>query len=276
MPPSSFVFDLAHGGQPFDIAGDLSYVDLEQLCKDLQEELISDEKIVSIREYCRRARSATGRAIMFSGMYSGLTYRGGIPEWSMMCISDPDHVKEVHEIVTDNDVENFRRLLPEIKDSVDILMLNSTDHGLQTNTILPPPVFNEVFVPYYRKVNDAIAEVAPGLKTYLHCCGAIYDIIDGIIESGFDILNPVQWPAGKQSHKEWKDKARGRIVLWGGGVNTQITLPLGSVDDVTRETTEVVAYLKQDGGYVTCAIHNILAEIPPEKIIAFYRAAAGA
>jgi hypothetical protein len=48
------------------------------------------------------------------------------------------------------------------------------------------------------------------------------------------------------------------------------------VDDVARETSEVVAYLKRDAGYVTCAIHNILAEIPPEKVIAFYKAAAGA
>ena len=212
---------------------------------------------------------------MFWGpVVAGLGFRGGIPEWSMMCISDPAHVKEVHDIVTDHAVENLRRLLPEIKDSVDILMVEAADHGLQTTTILPPPVFDDLFVPYYRKLNDAIAEIAPEVKRFLHCCGAVYDIIDGIIASGFDILNPVQWSAGKRSYKEWKDKARSRIVLWGGGINTQTTLPFGSVEDVVRETAEVVAYLKQDSGYVACPIHNILAEIPPEKIIAFYQTAA--
>jgi uroporphyrinogen decarboxylase len=121
-----------------------------------------------------------------------------------------------------------------------------------------------------------LAEIAPGVKRFLHSCGAVYDIIDHIIESGFDILNPVQWSAGKQSYRDWKNKARGRIVLWGGATNTQTTLPLGTVEDVVRETSEVVAYMKQDSGYVACAVHNILAEIPPEKIIAFYRAAAEA
>lgn len=276
MPPSSYVFDAEHGGQPFDIAGDLSYVDLDKLREDLREQLLTDEKVVSVQEYCRRVRSATGRAVMFAGPTAGLSFgaRGGIPEWSMMCISDPDHVKEVHDIVSDHAVENIRRLLPEIKDSVDILMVESNDQGLQTTTILPPPVFDDLFVPYYRKVNDAIAEIAPEVKRFLHCCGAIYDIIDGIIASGFDILNPVQWSAGNRSYKEWKDKARGRIVLWGGGINTQTTLPFGSVEDVVRETAEVVAYLKQDSGYGACVIHNILADIPPEKVIAFYQTAA--
>jgi uroporphyrinogen decarboxylase len=48
---------------------------------------------------------------------------------------------------------------------------------------------------------------------------------------------------------------------------------LGTVEDVRREVTEVVRTMSQDGGYVFCNIHNILAEIAPEKVIAMYRAA---
>ncbi len=62
--------------------------------------------------------------------------------------------------------------------------------------------------------------------------------------------------------------------MWGGGVDTQHTLPLGGVSDIEREVTEIVEYMAQDGGYVFCAIHNLLAEIPGEKIVALYRAAA--
>jgi uroporphyrinogen decarboxylase len=83
----------------------------------------------------------------------------------------------------------------------------------------------------------------------------------------------VQWSAGGHSYREWKDKCRGRLALWGGGVNTQTTLPLGSVADVKREVAEVVPYMARDSGYVFCAIHNLLAEIPPEKVLAIYRAA---
>jgi len=85
-------------------------------------------------------------------------------------------------------------------------------------------------------------------------------------------MNPVQWSAGGHSYREWKDKARGRIALWGGGVNSQTTLPHGTPADVQAEAREVAAYLAQDGGFVFCNIHNLLAEVPPEKIIALYRA----
>ncbi len=63
-------------------------------------------------------------------------------------------------------------------------------------------------------------------------------------------------------------------MLWGGGVDTQRTLPLGTVADVEREVREIVAYMRKDGGVVFTSIHNILAEIPPEKVIALYRTAA--
>jgi uroporphyrinogen decarboxylase len=118
-----------------------------------------------------------------------------------------------------------------------------------------------------------VHHLAPHLKTFLHCCGAVYDLLDSIIEAGFDALNPVQWSAGSATVQQWKDKARGRLALWGGGVNTQTTLPFGSVADVEREVQAVTRVLAADSGFVFCAIHNLLAEIPPEKVIALYRTA---
>ena len=77
----------------------------------------------------------------------------------------------------------------------------------------------------------------------------------------------------KQGYRAWKERAKGRITFWGGGVHSQATLPLGSVEDVEREVREVVPVLADGGGYIFCNIHNILAEIAPEKVIAMYRAA---
>ena len=112
------------------------------------------------------------------------------------------------------------------------------------------------------------------IKTFLHSLRRNLHLIDLIVESGFDILNPVQWSAGGQSYREWKDKARGRIALWGGGVNSQATLPLGTRGGCApRSRRGHAAAWAQDGGYVFCNIHNILAEIAPEKVIAMYRAA---
>ena len=97
-----------------------------------------------------------------------------------------------------------------------------------------------------------------------------------LIESGFDIINPFQWSAGGHSYTEWKDRVRGRATLWGGGVDAQHTLPLGTIDEVAAEARAVSRYCRTGGGYVFNNTHNLLAEVDAHKVIAMYRAAAEA
>ena len=276
MPLHSYVFDAEHGGEPLDLNGELRREDPEKLRRELEREVFTRERVRSIGRYCARARSSTDRALLFSGLSMGFFFRGGMANWSMLCLTDPAYVREVHEVLTEHALRQVRALVPEIAHSVDILMLNMDDLGTQTGLIMPPRLFGELYVPYYRAVNDKIHRIAPRMKTFLHCCGAIYDILEEIIASGFDILNPVQWSAGRRSYREWKDRCRGRIALWGGGVDTQHILPWKSPEQLRGVVREVVAYLKQDSGYVFCAIHNLLAEITPEKILAIYQEAASA
>ena len=273
MLTNSFVFNTEHAGQPLDLVGEIVLPDVEKLKTDLQKGLLTDAQVQASAAHLRKVRAATDRAILFNGVGAGLGFPGGMAAYSMLCLTEPELVKELHALRMAAAVENLRRLLPAIADSVDVIMVSADDQGIQTSTILPPPVFRELYVPYYRQANDAIHAVAPGVKTFLHCCGAVYDILDDIIAAGFDVLNPVQWSAGGRSYREWKDKCRGRIALWGGGVNTQTTLPRGTVAAVAREAGEAAAYLGGDNGYVFCAIHNLLAEVPPEKVLALYRAA---
>jgi uroporphyrinogen decarboxylase len=277
MVSASYVFDEAHGGQPVDWTGELPMYDLKQYRKDVERRVLTDEQVVSIRELCKRVRESSDRAVFMSeGSVSpdiSIHAHGGMAVFPILCLTEPDYVHELHEITMDVALRNIRMLMPEIAPYVDVVMASADDWGTQNSTIASPVIFRNLFLPYRRRINDEFHRVAPPVKIFLHSCGAIYDIIDLIIEAGFDILNPVQWCAGKRSFREWKDKARGRIALWGGGVNSQVTLPLGSVADVERETREVVSYLKQDSGYVFCNIHNILAEIAPEKVIAMYRVA---
>lgn len=274
MVPSSYVFDDVEGDEQTDImSGDLMKEDLSLIEEELKSLLLSAERIESIAEYCRKARESTDRAIMFNGLSMGLKFRKGMAYWSMLCLTDPDHVMSVHELITAHYLKNLNALIPAIAPYIDIIMTNSDDQGTQNATILPPEVFRSLYVPYYRRVNDCLHELAPELKTFLHSCGAIYPIIDDIIDAGFDVLNPVQWNAGSHSFREWKNKARGRITLWGGGINAQKTLPLGNLDEIAAETEEICSCLNEDGGFVFNSIHNILAEIEPEKIITMYRTA---
>lgn len=275
MPVNSFVFDEEHGGQPIYLDGEIPKDDLEAVREQLLKQQPSDEQISEFAKYCKKVRESTNRAVFLARWISndiGIIWRGGIGIFPVLCLTEPGYVAALHKLITDFAVERIRRLLPAIKDYVDIVMMSADDWGTQNSLIASPDIFRTLFLPYMRKVNNECKRIAPEVKIFMHNCGAVYPLIDMIIEAGFDILNPVQWSAGQHSYRQWKEKCRGRIALWGGGVNAQATLPMGTVEEIKTEVREVVHCLSERGGYVFNSIHNITAEIPPEKIIAMYDA----
>lgn len=276
MPPGAYVFNSEHAGQPLILDGDLPRPDLKQVRQDLANGLLTDEKIRSLRDTFKRVRDCSDRAVFFWGQLNmGLCIHGygGLAVFPVLCLEDPDFIHELHALHLEYALKNVRSLLPEIKDYVDIVGTDADDWGNQNSLMASPATFRDLFLPYRQRHNAEIHRLAPGVKTFLHSCGALYDILDLIIQTGTDILNPVQWPAGSRTPRQWKDKVRGKMSLWGGGIDSQHTLPLGTLADVQREVARNVATLTEGGGYVFANIHNLLAEISPEKIIAIYRAA---
>ncbi len=276
MVSASYVFDAPHGGQPLILEDDLPKENLKRFRRRLEKGYLRDEQIKQISEICRQVRGSTDRAVFLNegSLNAPISIHGygGLAVFPVLCLLEPDYVHELHQLATDYALHNIRALLPEIKDYVDIIMMSADDWGSQNNTFASPQVYRDLFLPYRRRVNDACHSLAPDTKLFLHSCGAIYNLIDLIAESGFDILNPVQWPAGGHTYQEWKERARGKISLWGGGLDAQHTLTNASPAEIQAEARAVADYLGQGGGYVFCNIHNLLAEVPPEKILALYRA----
>jgi uroporphyrinogen decarboxylase len=280
MPPTSYVFNADHSGQPMlEPDQPLPLLDLKEHRKRMQASRITDDQVRSTADLARRVREATDRAVFFTdycGSGIGLGAYAGIGIFPVICKLEPDYVHELHDIAIERAIHNVRALLPEVSGLVDVIMTTADDWGTQNTLIASPQTYRTLFEPYYRRLNDEIHRLLPEVKVFMHNCGAIYDILEPIAASGFDILNPVQWPAGGHSYREWKDRLRGKVTLWGGGLDTQHTLTHGSVADVEREVRDVAAYLGADGGFVFNNIHNLLAEVPAEKVVAMYRAAAQA
>jgi uroporphyrinogen decarboxylase len=277
MPPSAYVFDEEHAGQILVLDDDVPRPNLKEHRAALEKKILTDTQIKKLRDVCRRVRETTDRAVFYWGhlkLELCIHGYGGVAVFPILCLEDPDFVHELHAIQLEHSLKNMRALLPEIKDYVDIVGTDADDWGNQQSLMASPSTFRDLFLPYRKKHNAEIHRLAPHIKTFLHSCGAIYDILDLIVETGTDILNPVQWPAGKHSPQEWKDKVRNRMSFWGGGVDSQHTLPLGTIQAIEAEVAHTIPILAQNSGYVFANIHNLLAEISPEKVIALYRVAA--
>ncbi len=73
------------------------------------------------------------------------------------------------------------------------------------------------------------------MKIFYHSCGAVRPLIPDLIESGIDILNPVQVSAAGMDTKELKREFGKDLTFYGGGVDTQRVLPRGTPLDVRDE-----------------------------------------
>ena len=69
-----------------------------------------------------------------------------------------------------------------------------------------------------------------------------------------------------------KEKYGDKLVFWGGGVDTQQTLPFGTPEQVRQQVKERLDILSKGGGYVFAPIHNVVAKTPVENLIAMYEA----
>jgi len=126
-------------------------------------------------------------------------------------------------------------------------------------------------MPYYKRINDWIHRHT-AWKSFKHSCGAVYALIPSFIESGFDILNPVQVSAKGMDARRLKQEFGRDIVFWGGGVDTQKTLAFGTPEAVRAEVLERREIFGRDGGFVFNAVHNIQANVPIANIVAMFEA----
>jgi uroporphyrinogen-III decarboxylase len=194
-----------------------------------------------------------------------------VAEWYMSMMLRPDYLKSIFEKQTDIALENFRLLYEIVGNDIDAVFLCGTDLGTQDSTFCSIDTFDDLFKPYYQKMNKWIHEHT-AWKTFKHCCGAVETLMTSFIESGFDIINPVQINAAGMDPATLKKKYGKDLVFWGGGVDTQKVLPFGTPADVKKQVLELCEIFSKDGGFVFNTVHNIQANVPVENIAAIFRA----
>ena len=192
-----------------------------------------------------------------------------VEEWYVSTITRPDYIKAVFERQAEIAVENLARLYEAVGDKISIIQTNGTDFDTQNGPFCSPDAYCDLYLPYQKKVNGWIHEHTPW-KTFMHSCGGIDPLIPHIIEAEFDILNPVQCSAAGMDAKDLKQKYGKDIVFWGGGVDTQHTLPFGTPDEVRNEVRERIEIFGEGGGFVFCTIHNLVANCPIENVMAMF------
>ena len=190
-----------------------------------------------------------------------------VTEWYMSTHSRRDYIHKVFEKQCEMALANLEKIYAAAGDNVDVVFICGTDFGTQTSSFCSVQTFRDLYMPYYKQVNAWIHKNT-AWKTFKHSCGAVEKFIEPFIESGFDIINPVQCSAAGMDPAGLKAKYGDRLVFWGGGVDTQKTLPFGAPAEVRRQVLERCEVFSRNGGFVFDTIHNIQARTPVENIVA--------
>ena len=128
----------------------------------------------------------------------------------------------------------WENVLSRVKDQV-LVAAEADDIATQSGLLLSLDMYRKVLKPLHKELFAAIKKHAPGVKIFFHSCGAVRDLIPDLIEIGVDILNPVQVSAAGMDTRSLKKEFGRDLTFWGGGVDTQRILPLGTPQQVKDE-----------------------------------------
>jgi len=246
--------------------------------------LISDEDL----EYWKKEISwagETGKAVMaaFGGTALGdialvpglqLKHPKGIrdvAEWYMSTIVRPGYIKTVFEKQIEIAIENLKKIYGATGNKVDVIFICGTDFGTQDSTFCSTEQFDDMWLPYYKKLTDWI-HLNTSWKVFKHSCGAVEPLMEHFIRAGIDIINPVQLTAAGMDPVKLKQKYGKDLVFWGGGIDTQKVLPFGTPAEVREQVLRTCEIFSKDGGFVFNTVHNIQANVPTRNLIAMFDA----
>ncbi len=276
MPKASYFFDAIIRQEPVDEESLNPEDNLEEF-KDISDEdlnywkleieKITDSDAAVIANF---GGTAVGDIALVPAM--NLKYPKGvrdIAEWYMSIIMRPDYIHEVFSKQTDIAIHNLKRIYQIVDNHIDVVFICGTDFGTQDSQFCGIDTLEDMYLPYYKKMNNWIHSNTTW-KTFKHSCGAVEPFIDKFIEAGFDILNPVQINAKGMDPAHLKKTYGEKITFWGGGVDTQKVLSFGSAADVKKQVENNLKIFGENGGFVFNTVHNIQANVPIENMVAMF------
>ncbi len=279
MPKGGYFFDAIVRQEPIDEAK----LNPDDNCEEFG--LLSDEDVAHFKKARQwfEARADYGAVVVIPGTAFGdialvpapfLKHPKGIrdiQEWYISTAMRPDYVKAIFEKQCEFGLKNIETLIEILGDAVQVVVITGTDFGTQRGLFCSLDSYRDLFKPYHTRVNRLIHEKT-NWKTFIHTCGSVWDLLPDLIEAGFDVLNPVQCSAAKMDPRALKREFGKDLVFWGGGIDTQKTLPFGTPDEVYREVRERIEIFNDGGGFVFNTIHNALGNTPLANVQAMLKA----
>jgi uroporphyrinogen decarboxylase len=227
----------------------------------------------TLRAQTIELRESTDRALMVvvgCNLFEWGTFLRRIDNFLMDLVMDQANVERLLDALLELHFETLDHVIESVGDLVDIVRFGD-DLGMDNGPLMSPQTYRDIFKPRHAALNAYVHERS-SMKTFLHSCGSLYDLLPDIVETGVDILNPVQISARDMEPAKLKAEFGSDITFWGGGADTRQVLPKGTPEEVRDHVRRNIEAFAPGGGFVFATAHNMLPDVPPQNIEAMFEA----
>jgi uroporphyrinogen decarboxylase len=141
------------------------------------------------------------------------------------------------------------------------------DIGTQQAPMISTDMWEKQIKPHHVRMNRAFKEF--DTRIMYHSCGSIMPFIDGLIDMGVEILNPLQ-PRAKNMDLALIKSKYGELLSFHGSIDIQKTLPYGTKEDIAVEVRDRIRVVGAGGGFILAPAHMMQADTPVENIQMMY------
>ncbi len=187
-------------------------------------------------------------------------YLMGMANLLMAIITEPELVRQLVEMSVTINLE----LGKEVAARGVKIVYTGDDYASNKTTLMSPDHFREYFYPGLKRVVQGFKEL--GLYVIKHTDGNIWPILDMIIDSGIDCLDPID-PLGGMDLGEVKAVYGQRVALK-GNVDCASLLTFGTTSEVIEATRAALRKGMPGGGYILSSSNSIHSSVKPENYAA--------
>ena len=190
-------------------------------------------------------------------------YLMGMENLLMAIITEPELVRRLVEMSVTINLELAKEVVARgVK-----IVYTGDDYASIKTTLMSPKHFREFFYPGLKQVIQGFKEL--GLYVIKHTDGNIWPILDMIIDSGIDCLDPIDPSAGMDLGEV--KAIYGKRVALKGNVDCAHLLTFGTTDEVIEATKAALSKGMPNGGYILSSSNSIHSSVKPENYVAMLR-----
>lgn len=188
----------------------------------------------------------------------------GMENLMIKMFDDPEFVHRVADMVTRFSLKQLDMLVDA---GLDVLVVED-DIADKNGPMVSPAQFKEYINPYNRKLVERAHE--KGLKVVRHSDGNLWMLLDILLDTGYDGLNPLE-PQAEMDMKRVKEYCGDRLCLL-GNVDTMDLLPHGTEDEVEAAVVKIIRDAGKGGGLIIDSSNTYHPGVRPENVMAVFKA----